>query len=372
MRILFLDQFSDLGGGQHALLNTVDAVQQNGWDPHVLVPGRGELVAALRSRNVPVGEIPCGPYGSGHKSATDSLRFVLDLRSQIRRISHLIASANIDLVYVNGPRLLPAAALATRRQTPILFHIHNHLRGAALRLARWSLRRSAATVVGCSGSVLKPLQRKQLVIPNGVSDAGYQERSFDRPWRIGTIGRIAPEKGQLEFVDAAAALKDQFPLARFVICGAALFGAGSDYFDAVRYHARELPVEFIGWQPDVGRVLHDLDLLIVPSHQEGMSRIVLEAFSAGVPVVAFPAGGIPEAVIDGVTGFLTRQFTPEALAARMREVMATDVQGLRQITCNARQAWSQAYTVGAYRTSITNLLETIGAECATEMRLQRR
>ena len=55
MRVLFLDQFSDLGGGQHALLNTVDAVQQNGWEPHVLVPGQGELVEALRSRNVPVG-----------------------------------------------------------------------------------------------------------------------------------------------------------------------------------------------------------------------------------------------------------------------------------------------------------------------------
>ncbi len=39
-----------------------------------------------------------------------------------------------------------------------------------------------------------------------------------------------------------------------------------------------------------------------------MGRIVLEAFSAGVPVVAFPAGGIPEAVIDGVTGFLTSRF----------------------------------------------------------------
>ena len=48
---------------------------------------------------------------------------------------------------------------------------------------------------------------------------------------------------------------------------------------------------------DVGHVLNDLDLLVVPSHQEGMARIVLEAFSAGVPVVAFPAGGIPEAVI---------------------------------------------------------------------------
>ena len=78
MRILFLDQFSELGGGQHALLDTVDAVQLRGWEPHVLLPGPGPLVDALQSRNVAVAEIPCGPYGSGHKSVVDSMRFALD------------------------------------------------------------------------------------------------------------------------------------------------------------------------------------------------------------------------------------------------------------------------------------------------------
>ena len=65
MRILFLDQFSELGGAQHALLDTVDAVQLAGWEPRVLVPGRGPLVEALDRDAVPVGEIPCGPYALG-------------------------------------------------------------------------------------------------------------------------------------------------------------------------------------------------------------------------------------------------------------------------------------------------------------------
>ena len=109
------------------------------------------------------------PYASGHKSATDSLRFTLDLPRQVRLIAGSIAGANIDLVYVNGPRLLPAAALATKRRIPILFHAHNHLRGSALKAARWSLRRSAATVAGCGKSVLEALERKQHIVPNGVA-----------------------------------------------------------------------------------------------------------------------------------------------------------------------------------------------------------
>ena len=68
------------------------------------------------------------------------------------------------------------------------------------------------------------------------------------PGELESVGRIAPEKGQMEFVKARPLLNDEFPQARFVICGAPLFGARSDYFDAVRLRARGLPVEFVGWQ----------------------------------------------------------------------------------------------------------------------------
>lgn len=383
MRILFLDQFSELGGAQQALLDTVDAVEHMGWEARILVPGRGPLVEALGSRKVGTGEIPCGPYRSGDKSGADFLRFVLDLRQQVRVIGDAVARSNIDLIYVNGPRLLPAAALAAPGQVPLLFHIHTHLRGSALRLTRWILRSTTTTVVGCSNSVLEPLRRHidaraSHVVPNGVRDAGFRERNFDvrQHLRIGIIGRIAPQKGQMEFVNAAALLKDEFSQARFVICGAPLFLAPGDYFEAVRLRARDLPVEFNGWREDVGRMLGELDLLVVPSLEEGMGRIVLEAFSAGVPVVAFPAGGIPEAVIDGVTGFLTRDFSGVALAARIREVMATDPESVRRIVWNARNAWARSYTLSAYQKRIMKLLETLSAvrseDRAAEMPLQRR
>jgi glycosyltransferase involved in cell wall biosynthesis len=170
------------------------------------------------------------------------------------------------------------------------------------------------------------------------------------------IGRIAPEKGQMEFVNAAALLKDEFPQAQFVICGEPLFGARSDYYNAVRLRAHGLPVEFVGWQQDVSRVLNELDLLVAPSIREGMGRMIVEAFSAGVPVIASPVGGIPEVVIDEETGFLTRLLTAEALAMRIREAIASGPDTLRQVARNARRAWAQSYTVGTYQERITLLL----------------
>lgn len=382
MRILFLDQYSELGGAQQTLLETVDAVLQAGWDPRVLVPGSGPLLEALRLRHVPIREIPCGPYRSGSKSIADSLRFATDLRRQVGIVRDEIAGANIDLIYVNGPRLLAAAALAVRGQAPLVFHVHNHLRGAARRLTHWIIHSAKTTVAGCSNSVLAPFRdgaadRSFHVIPNGVGDAGYRERYFDfeRRVRIGMIGRIAPEKGQMEFVNAAALLKDEFPQARFVICGAPVFQAGDDYFQAARRRARGLPVEFVGWQENISSILGELDLLAVPSLEEGMGRVVLEAFSAGVPVVAFPAGGIPEAVIDGVTGFLTLQFSSAALAERIREVLAMNPESVRQVIRNARKAWARSYNRSAYQQRITNVLETLAIAPevrAIEMPLQPR
>jgi glycosyltransferase involved in cell wall biosynthesis len=383
VRILLLDQFSEMGGGQQALLDTVEAVQQNGWEPHVLVPGRGPLVAVLESRSVPVGEIQCAPYSSGTKSVIDSVRFALDLHRQVNTIRDKMVQSDIGLIYVNGPRLLRAAALAARGRAKLLFHLHNHLRGAALWLTRRTLGWTPMSVVGCSNSLLEPLRhsvdaRHLHVIPNGVRDTGYRERRFDARGRlhIGMIGRIAREKGQMEFVHAAALLNSELPQAHFTICGAPLFRTSRHYFDAVRTRSRDLPVEFVGWQQDVSRVLHTLDLLVVPSSEEGMGRIVLEAFSAGVPVIAFPAGGIPEAVIDGVTGLLTRGFTAEALAARIRDAINADPERVQQIVRNARQAWMQYYSLSIYQARITALLESLFAasqeDRAVEMPLQRR
>jgi glycosyltransferase involved in cell wall biosynthesis len=99
-----------------------------------------------------------------------------------------------------------------------------------------------------------------------------------------------------------------------------------------------------------------LDVLVIPSKREGMPRVLLEAFSAGLPVVAFPVGGMPEVIEDQVTGFLTRNASATALAAKLREVLECD-RRREQVARNARGEWERLYTLTAYRARITNLME---------------
>jgi glycosyltransferase involved in cell wall biosynthesis len=166
------------------------------------------------------------------------------------------------------------------------------------------------------------------------------------------IGRISPEKGQVEFLRAAALLAARMPDARFVICGAPLFGDRSYYLEVLRL-AAHLPVEFLDWQEDVSVVMRDLDVLVIPSRQEGMPRVLLEAFSAGVPVVASPVGGMPEVIEDGVTGFLAW----EDLGTTLEDVLGSDRKRLVNVARNARRQWERRYTVETYRMGITNLME---------------
>src|SRR5713226_7859843 len=108
MNILFLDQFSDLGGAQRCLLDLLPAVRERGWRAHVAAPGDG----CLRSRSVALGaefhSIRCGPFESGRKSTRDLVRFARELPGLAREIRRIGA----EIVYVNGPRLLPAASFS--------------------------------------------------------------------------------------------------------------------------------------------------------------------------------------------------------------------------------------------------------------------
>ena len=370
MKILFLDQYSEMGGAQRVLVDFLSALQQRGWGAHVAVPGGGPLLEQLRSRNIAVTEIPCGPYRSGRKGISDLFQFARDVRRQTRIIRNVLKQGSFDLVYVNGPRLLPAATMAMPRETPVLFHMHYPIRQPlAARLAGWCVRRSGAVVVACSNSVAQTLagrigQCQLQVIYNGTSDMVFRARDFSRDFsndkrrRIGLVGRISPQKGQIEFLEAAKLLAMEFPTLQFVICGAPLFGA-EEYFDLVKNMATGLPVEFLGWREDVASVLAGLDLLVMPSKDEGTPLILLEAFSAGLPVIAFPSGGIGEVICDRETGFLVPDSSAKGLAAQIRELLTSDPLILKSTARQARQAWEQSYTLAGYHHRITDLVEKV-------------
>jgi glycosyltransferase involved in cell wall biosynthesis len=120
----------------------------------------------------------------------------------------------------------------------------------------------------------------------------------------------------------------------------------------------------LGWRDDVSSVLADLGILVVPSSSRTATpRIILEAFAARVPVVAFVSGGIPEIVINNRTGFLVEPPTAEALAARLDALLHVPGE-LRAVADRAYETWKEKYTLERYRRevlAVIGLTQTLSA-----------
>jgi glycosyltransferase involved in cell wall biosynthesis len=310
MKLLVLDQFSEPGGAQQCLLDLLPAL------PPCLVamPGTGPMFERVRALGHETKQIDCGPYAAGWKGSS-RVQFAMETPGLARQIR--VLARGRDLVYVNGPRLLPATALASVR-APVIFHSHSWLPPSMSReLCGWALRTLGARVIASCRYVAapwKPYARDIAVVYNGVAGPERAMPPRQGPLTVGCIGRIAPEKGQREFVEAARIIHGQNSDARFVIFGATMF-ASENYEEEVRAAAAGLPIEFRGWVENVYDALAEIDVLLVPSApHEATTRVILEAAMAGVPVVAFAAGGIPEVLPEGNLARSVEEMAQKALA----------------------------------------------------------
>jgi glycosyltransferase involved in cell wall biosynthesis len=230
----------------------------------------------------------------------------------------------------------------------------------AARLTGHVLRVPEVTLLASSQFVARWLEsiatgRSARVIYNGVDSAGARSQPLETFTRIAVLGRIAPEKGQLAFARAARIAIARNPGLSFCIAGAPMF-SGREYLDAVR-SAADGAVAFTGWTNDVGGWLQQVDLLVVPSDTvDANPRVIPEAYAAGVPVLAFDGGGIPELIDHGVTGLLVKQHTPEALAEAILDAVA-DPQRLNKIAERGYERWRRCYTVPRYQSEVCDALE---------------
>ncbi len=329
----------------------------------VALPGDGKLVGEVRRLGLQVESIDCWPYKSGRKFA-DVGRFLAHSLRLAKAIRELVQRVDPDLVYLNGPRFAPAAALA-RLQRPVLFHNHSWLPPDRSRVVTGvALRWMDARVVACCKFVAEQWQgyvraERIWTILNGLpGPAAMPLRRPSRAPRIGCIGRINPQKGQLEFVAAAARIHAALPECRFVVCGEAMFGDSNlqGYAAEVRAKAAGLPVEFSGWVTDIYSALAELDLVLVPSlGAEATPRVILEAYAAGVPVIAFDCGGISEVVENGVTGVLTRSV--EEMAREAVALLSGDPERRLSMAHAARAQWEQRFTIPKFHEALLATME---------------
>ncbi|MDE3102013.1 MAG: glycosyltransferase [Chloroflexota bacterium] len=128
---------------------------------------------------------------------------------------------------------------------------------------------------------------------------------------VGIVARLVPVKGVDVFLRAAWRIHATRPDTRFVVVG------DGELRDELEELAREIGVApvvtFTGWRADLAPVYHDLDVVVLTSHNEGTPVTLIEAAAAQRPVVATAVGGVPD-VIDGQSGLLVPDGDIDALS----------------------------------------------------------
>jgi glycosyltransferase involved in cell wall biosynthesis len=158
-----------------------------------------------------------------------------------------------------------------------------------------------------------------LVIPNGVDSSRFspaRRHSPEGPVRIGVAGRIVFQKGVDVLLNA---------LSRMPSCAQVFLEVIGDgpARPALERLARGLGlddrVRFVGWKtpPEMPGLYRQLDAFVLPSRDEGMPNVVLEAMATGLPVVATRIAGNEELVIQGETGFLVPPEDSDTLATTL-------------------------------------------------------
>jgi glycosyltransferase involved in cell wall biosynthesis len=170
------------------------------------------------------------------------------------------------------------------------------------------------------------------------------ERGIDaRSTNIGYVGRLSPEKGTMQFVEAIPLVLREVKDARFIITGDGSLRSSVEAY--VRMNGLEDRVSVMGWVPhdELPEILNKLRLLIMPSYTEGLPNVMLEAMACGTPVLATPVGAIPDVIVDGETGFLMPDNSPEAIAQNIVRALGSGVLG--EVTKNVYEFARRTYTL---------------------------
>lgn len=320
MRVLYLTNAAQIGGGNRSLLVLWQAIRRLDVEPFAVCPDDGPMVAESRRQSIPV-EIR--PYVQpAVRSPRATLRATRDWIGLLRR-------ERIDLVHANDPSNARAIAMAARVVgVPVVCYVHYPPASGYLE---WCFRflPSPRAFAYCSDAIrreIEPAARAvapgslHRVIHNSVALADFPAPAPDTrrtgPLRIGIIANLLPVKGHDDFLTMASILTRNGVDAEFVIVGGDIHGSG--YGETLHDLAKSLGiadrVHFTGHVPNVPDILRTLDIVVCASTVEPFGICVIEAMAAGKPVVATRTGGLPEIVLPERTGLLVEPRNPAQLA----------------------------------------------------------
>ena len=242
----------------------------------------------------------------------------------IKQIFEIIDNNEIDIIHTHDFRSnIFGLYCAKRRGKPVVSTVHgwiaNDYKGRIYTLIDKFILRFFNRVISVSkrtsGLVIKSgiKPSKNSIINNALKLENYIKNINDKSFReeigcsdatviIINVGRLSPEKGQMDFLKAGREVVKQNTNIKFVI-----IGIGPDQEELENFvndNNMKDVVYFAGFRKDMVSIYNSADLVVQSSYTEGMPNVIIEALAMQVPVIATDVGGTSEVVDDGRAGVL--------------------------------------------------------------------
>jgi glycosyltransferase involved in cell wall biosynthesis len=329
--VLHVDTAASWRGGQNQVLLTARGMAARGVETAIVCRTGGELETRART---------------GGATAL-SLPFRGDLWPPgILALARLLRRERPAALLLHDPHAVSAglgAALLAGRVPLVAVRRVDFRLGTAFSRRKYAACDRVVVVSRAIGSVVEaggiPPGRVRLVyegVPDRTPAAGGREALAELRVPagapvVGNVAALADHKDHATLVEAMALLRPRVPEARLVVAGE---GERRPALEAqVRERGLADRVVFAGFRQDLDRLLPAFSVFCLSSRLEGLGTSLLDAMAFGLPIVATAAGGIPEAVEDGVSGRLVPPGDPVALAGALAEALADE---------ERRRAWGAA------------------------------
>lgn len=350
-RVLVVTDEMEVGGSQRQIVHLLRGLRARGRHAELLYfRERSHLVDALEADGVPVHRID-------KRGAVDPA-FVWRLRRFLR-------AGRFDVVHAFSI----TAELWVRLVLPLVpgLRLVSSVRGLGLngpdwhwRAKRWIVQGSSAVISNTRAGAELVARRCRVpvqgidIVPNGLElppmPAQAERLAVRRDLGLADaallllfVGRLVPEKNLPLLLDALSRLP---PAQRPLLW---LAGEGPERrrieADVARLGLAD-GVRLLGERSDTRRLMQAADLLVLPSREEGLSNVLLEAMGSGLPVIATAVGGSPELIDDRVTGRLLPSDDAAALASTIA-ALAADAGERRRLADAARAQAEARFTLGA-------------------------
>lgn len=363
MRILavvtLVSPHGEYGGPVRVALNQLAALRDLGHDVVLAGAARGYDVIPSEVDRIPARLFPARTVIPGIGFAgVGSPALLRSLRRHVGEFDVVHVHAARDLVTLPAARIAQARGVATVLQTHGMIDETAHPLAvpldAALTRPALTAARAVTYLTERERSSLEEVGRGRahlIALPNGVPEAPFAEPTAPE---LLYLARLAPRKRPRQFVEAAARLAPEFPGARFTLVGpdegegAAVRAAidTSGYSDRIRWEGALEPAR-------TGERMRQASGYVLPAVDEPYPMSVLEAMSAGLPVVVTDTCGLAPAVRSADAGFVT-DGELGAVVAAMRRLLEDPV-GARERGERGRALTRERFTMPAIAERLVEL-----------------